>query len=165
MLAGANSGSMFADSQFVHLEAINKDGWMLPILSIRWDLAASPVEYRIRVALFMLSQTGAEQGVQAFAFRVETSEGANSPHCYPHAQLIRNWEIGSARFQIPGPQWVPESFPAWPLDSSQVSPMGLLVSVLVTLYGRRFIDWLAAAPFRGQLTPYLEGMRYLQWAS
>jgi hypothetical protein len=164
-LVGSDSGSMFADAQFVHLEAIDKDGWMLPILSIKWDFAANPVEFNLRIALFMLNRTGAEQWTQAIAFRVETSEGADSRHCYPHAQLIRRWDVGGTRFPIPAPQWLPESFPAWPLDTAEVSPMGLLVAVLVTLYGKKFIDGLAGAQFRGQLTPYLAGLRYLQRAS
>jgi len=164
-LVQSESGSMFADGQFVHLEAIDKDGWMLPILSIKWDFSASPAEFRIRIALFMLNRTGADQWTQAIAFRVEASEGADSRHCYPHAQLIRKWDVGGTRFPIPAPQGLPESFPAWPLDAAGASPMGLLVSVLVTLYGKRFIDGLTGAPFRGQLTPYLAGLRYLQQAS
>jgi hypothetical protein len=164
-LVGADSGSMFADAQFVHLEAIDKDGWILPLLSIKWDFATHPVEFRIRIALFMLNRTGAEQWTQAIAFRVEASEGIDSRHCYPHAQLIRKWDVGGTRFPIPGPQWLPESFPAWPLDAAEVSPMGLLIAVFVTLYGKRFIDKLVAAPFRGQLTQYFQGSRYLQQAS
>ncbi len=164
-LIGEDSYSMFADAQFVHLEAIDNDGWMLPILSIRWNFAAKPIEFRVRVALFLLSRAGSEADTQAIAFRIEAREGMIGVHCYPHAQLIRQWEIGSTRFAIPSPQWLPMSFPAWPMDCSEASPVGLLVAVFVTLYGANFIGRVSAAPFRAQLVPYLKAIRYLQRSS
>jgi hypothetical protein len=156
--------SMLTDGQFVHLPAIEKDGWMLPILSMRWNFASVPLEFRIRVALFMLNRVNHDTSSQAFAFRLEMSEDNTGSHCYPHAQVIRQWDTAGKRFPIPSPQWLPESFPAWPLDSFGTSPLGLLIAVFVTLYGARFKNLLIGAPFSNQLKPYLQGTRYLQAA-
>ena len=132
---------------------------MLPLVSVRFNFGTNPVELRIRVALFLLAQVSERRRDHlAFGMRFETAEGHNGMHNYPHMQLIT--EFGSARIETP--QWLPQTQPALPLDV--VQPAGLVIAMLVSLYGSKFTRQLQliGTGLTSQLKGYLAGSRYLQ---
>lgn len=162
---GQSSGSMLDHRQFAHFEAIERGGWMLPIVSVEFDFANDPAVCAVRLGLFLLRQFQDDQAVHhAVGFRFEMSEGPNSIHCYPHAQLITAWGLGGKDWMnLPTPNWLPISYPALPLDVR--TPLGLVIAMFVSLYGGTFWRALSGADFAGQLPPYLEGERFLSTLS
>lgn len=155
------SASMLDDRQYAHFEAVQRGGWLFPIASISFDFASDPIECDVRLALFLQRQFEDSHAVHhAIGFRFELTEGPDSVHCYPHAQMITAWSLGGrASMNLPTPEWVPTSFPAFPLDAG--TPVGLAVAMFVSLYGGGFWHQVAGAEFVGRMRPYLEGDRFL----
>jgi hypothetical protein len=158
---GRSAGSMLDDRQYAHFPAVQRGGWLFPIVSVQFDFAHDPAQCAVRLALFLLTQLEDPNAIHhALGLRFEMAEGPDSVHCYPHAQFITAWSIGTRDWmKLPTPEWLPTNFPALPLDVS--TPLGLVVAMFVSLYGGEFWRALAGAEFAGQLRQYLEGDRFL----
>lgn len=158
-------GSTLEHWQFLYWEAIDRDGWLLPVASLSYNFGIADPTVRMRIALFMLRQGSAGEHERAVGLRFESPEGDAGRHPYAHAQLITSWKKSVAttdagRLRLPTPDWLPVSQPAMALDA--VSALGTLVAMFVSLYGAGFSRRLKGAPFAGQLSQYLEGSRYLE---
>jgi len=124
---------MTGSNQFLHLRPSVKEARFLPVLSIRCNFAQDPVECRLRIALFTVVENVSE-GVPfaAIGFRIELAESDGIGwHNYSHLQLIDKF----GNHQLPGIRQVPTTQPAFPLDADLASPAGLMLCLLLSLYG------------------------------
>ena len=107
------------------------------------------------MALFLLDANGTPRAV---GYRFETPETAG-PHHYYHAQLIRSFGKAGVDWGIPCPVWLPDTQPAFVLDADD--PIELLVCLLVSLYGRGYVDKeLRGAEFWNQIEADIAKMRW-----
>lgn len=135
------------------LEKKNAD--FVPMLSLQCQLNDDKEFIRLRIMLFCLAKThdNAEEHLAGIGFRLEspssTEYDADSPnefagqaeenderdgrHEFWHAQLMRSVGWGPA---YDCPSWLPCDQPSFPLTAK--SPAGLILSMLLTLYGKRF---------------------------
>lgn len=123
---------------YIFLDPIAKEA-AVPVVSFNFDFSVDPPELRIRVAVFgTLDRKGSTaSATRSIAFRLEPAEGTSGVHSYPHLQLISGFTKDSA--SIPGiPNWMPDSLPAWPLDSR--GPFALLCCLLIGLYGAEYVN-------------------------
>jgi hypothetical protein len=117
---------------FVFLPPIREHTFIIPILGLAYDFGRKIPEARFQVGLFTI----ADNKLVAVGLRFETPEGPGS-HNYYHAQLIRSF---FQHAEIPCSAWLPTSFPALALNA--VNAGGLMVCMLVTLYGRTHLQSL-----------------------
>ena len=129
-----------AAPKFLYLRPIEKGTPTIPVVSLKSDFRRSLPEIRIRLALFVLGSGGE---TQALGYRYETPEGpGNGRHDYYHVQPIRVLHRDKPGFQLSTPDWFPDSHPAWPIDAKD--SIGLLLTLLFSLYGLDFYEELAA---------------------
>ncbi len=70
---------------------------------------------------------------EELAFRFEPADPPDYSHNYPHVQFSRM--VAGRRVKLDGvPCWIPDSYPAFPLPSSE--PLRLFLAMLVTVHGR-----------------------------
>ena len=75
------------------------------------------------------------KGENNLALRFEPADEVGYSHSYAHVQLCRKVGKGSSEFIPKGvPNWVPDSYPAFPLPSSE--PLKLFLSMATALHGR-----------------------------
>ena len=75
-------------------------------------------------------------GSKNLAFRFEPADNPNRSHNYAHIQFCRKFRRGHSEFKPIGlPQWLPDSYPAFPLPSSE--PLDLFLFMATALHGRR----------------------------
>jgi hypothetical protein len=141
----------------LYLRQIKATRTYTPILSFSYSVTETRL--RLRIALFTTL------GGRTFAcgFRMEAPEGIGDHHYY-HVQWIRMFPDKTKA--LPGcPDWIPESYPAIPLDAG--SPAELLLCMLLSLYGfeefvgtyHRWSGKVATNPFRNmRLFPFLQDM-------
>jgi len=123
---------------YIFLDPI-ADEAAVPVASFNFDFSAKPPVLRIRVAVFGSPERNgtAASAARSIAFRLEPPEGTSGVHSYPHLQLISGFTKDGA--SIPGiPDWMPDSQPAWPLDSR--GPFALLCCLMIGLYGAEYIN-------------------------
>lgn len=160
----------FLDSgSFIYLKPVEKGGWMIPILSIRYNFRSAKPVTSLRLALFLLDEAG---NLKARGYRFETpssnefdtasSNEEENPssigrHDYYHAQLIISFDKKTSRWSLPCEPWLPTSQPAFPLDAED--PITLIVCLLVSLYGLNYVSVdLSNTPFQDLLKPYVQKM-------
>lgn len=105
----------------------------VPLMWMKYNLAVEPVDIRIRVTMFCLE--GNE--LEGLALRLESPENRRrntendngiGMHEFYHAQLGHDdWPTK--------PSWIPTSQPSFPLCAN--CPVTLVISLLLTLYGRK----------------------------
>lgn len=109
----------------------------VPLMWMGYDLAVTPVDVCIRVTMFCLDGNELEW----LAFRLESPENrlentennngndnGTGMHDFYHAQLGND--------DVPKkPSWLPKSQPSFPLCAN--CPVTLVISLLLTLYGRK----------------------------
>lgn len=67
------------------------------------------------------------------AFRFEPADSPGYSHDYPHVQFCR--QVAERQLDLAGvPTWIPDSYPAFPLPSSD--PLRLFLAMLVAVHGR-----------------------------
>lgn len=125
---------------------------MLPVLSFGYDFRRSHPEFRLRLALFLLEEEEGKSELRAIGYRFESPEGEGIHHYY-HAQIINAFEKGSEQWRIPCPRWLPTKQPAFALDAC--SPVTLIASMLISIYGLSFVAELQQARFGRQFEPHL----------
>lgn len=154
---------LLEEGNFIYLTPVEKQGWMVPVLSIMYNFSGSKPVVRLRLALFLLDENDT---LKAIGYRFETPEsnvevGEKSPvvgdHDYYHAQLINGFDKTTQRWQLPCELWLPTSWPAFPLDAED--PVGLIVCLLVSLYGLNYISaTLGTTPFKNELKSHIKKM-------
>lgn len=71
-------------------------------------------------------------GNAALAFRFEAPEPDDENHDYPHVQLCR--KVARREFDVVGvPEWIPDSYPAFPLPCS--NPLHLFLAMMLAVHG------------------------------
>lgn len=116
--------------RYLYLRATKSQ--MVPILDIAWDQSRSTPELRLRVGLFLIDE---KDELKAFGYRFESPE-TEGVHHYYHAQYIHGFDK-DLLFWADQKTWVSDECPTFPLDAD--SPVKLIVSVLVALYGKNFV--------------------------
>lgn len=110
--------------------------WMVPLLTVSCDFNSDFDHTRLRLMLFMKDQQ--HNKLQAIGFRFESPESeGDGLHNYYHAQLISAFDKDGIITLPPCPVWLPVTQPAFALDAT--SPLGLLICMLVSLYGPEYV--------------------------
>jgi hypothetical protein len=136
------AGDFFAIKQFIYFKPIQDDheaGWLLPVVSLKYDFAKNPVELRIYVALAQMIG----ENVRFHGFRFEAPEGpGEGDHDFYHVQLIRGFARNGPRLNPPTSDLsiVPEKQPSFSLRAD--GPVTMAMAFFVSLYGMRFLDEL-----------------------
>lgn len=159
------AGDLLSWNKFVHMPIVESGGRWLPVLTFEYDFGAARV--RLRVGLFQLVEDDNGQAkLRAIGFRFETPEDENGAaeqepgrHGFHHAQPIMSFVPGDERRVLPTPQWLPTKQPSFPLDANDY--IQLFLSMLVTIYGRRWLSDLRGTGFFSMLRPYVAGMHCL----
>ncbi len=127
----------------------------MPVLSLNCDFSQAEPKVHLRVGLFLRH----ENEVRAIGLRLESPEGEGGGiHDYYHAQYITYFYDGAP---LKGaPPWLPITQPAMTLEAD--GPVGLLLSLLMSLYGLRHVSNLALA-LTGDLRPYVEEFMPDHW--
>ena len=88
------------------------------------------------------------------AFRFETSLRKNTPHGYPHMQLTRKIAESSSGNSIQGiPEWIPDSYPAFPIPAHD--PLEMFLCMVTAVHGfHGGIDHLLVDIFQKASRPY-----------
>lgn len=142
--------------QFLYLEPIERGDYMVPVLSLQYDLNRSPApKFCFQLLLFLLDS---KENLQAIGYRFETPEGEDEGrHHYYHAQLIRTFQNDSPGWCANCRAWLPETQPAFALDAR--SPVTLLLCLLVSLYDLQGVNKiLNGVNFRDHLMAYVRQM-------
>ena len=102
--------------------------------------------------LFLLAESGNSLG-----FRFEPSHGIHTPHGYPHVQICR--ELLRKTIVIhAAPNWVPVSYPAFPIPSG--CPVDIFLAMAVAVHGfRNGLDALLVEIFQEARPPALREAR------
>jgi hypothetical protein len=152
LLSTADVFNYLEHKKFLILEPVSIGGWMLPVLSFGYDFRRSHPEFRLRLALFLLEEEEGKSELRAIGYRFESPEGEGIHHYY-HAQIINAFEKGSEQWRIPCPRWLPTKQPAFALDAC--SPVTLIASMLISIYGLGFVAELQQARFWKQFKPHI----------
>lgn len=133
----------------------------VPVGRLALRKARGELELSVRLACFPIRDDG-KLSEDVDGWRYEPAEDGNRAHCFPHVQRITAWKHkGKPGFwhegysrdgEAEGPaSWVNECRPAFPLP--RCSPPGLLVCVLLSLYGSEVVDEIleAATGLHGDL--------------
>ena len=137
-----------SSKEFIFLPACDKGGWFIPVLSIKYDFAADPVEFRIRAGLFAL-------GRDSVGYRFETPEDSVGIHSYYHAQPIVGWASGGRDISSHD---VNTSQPAFPIDAD--SPVTLLLAAVLACYGLDKVAKLVQDTSLQRLKSYLRNVHW-----
>jgi len=120
-------------------------GPWLPLVHLRHGTSDSRLVLSLTLILARLHQ---EATVFA-AWRYEAPEGLGE-HCFWHAQPVRELRsVGVDQSTEAAPTWFPDWGPTMPLRAKD--PLGLLLCMLVSIYGRRQFDQMQQDGFNDQL--------------
>lgn len=150
-LAHRDTGDLTGDfDRFVHLPLVRTTSpVMYPVITFAYNWPRQVL--RLRVALFYSVQSyGPRPRLRAFGVRFETpecwddddadDEAPDDPagdHDMFHAQPVRRLHHGHPRTELPGLRWLNAKQPSIPVSACDLS--GLLLAMLVSVYGRRRI--------------------------
>ncbi len=154
--SAARPTSDFASTRrFLYLNPCNGQPTFVPVLSLKCDFSRPEPEVHLRVGLFLRY----ENEVRAIGLRLESPEGEGGGiHDYYHAQYITHFYDGAP---LKGaPLWLPVAQPAMTLEAD--GPVGLLLSLLMSLYGLRQVSKLAIA-LTGDLRLYVKEFTPDHW--
>lgn len=128
------------------------DSGAVPLVSIKTDFNLSRPKIKIRLALFLIHD---EIHIKSYGYRFESPEGyGGGVHDYYHSQPIRNVHRDINGFDLMVPEWHPDTEPAWPVDAR--NSVGLVLSMLFSLYGMHFKRELMGYPISMHLKQYIE---------
>jgi hypothetical protein len=132
VLNSLNCAELLHSGVYVYLEAVERDNWVVPILSFKVDLSdASNPEVRFRVGVVFPANKNLGREICAVGFRFETPEGSKGRHSFYHAQPFRSFEWDGV--PLPAcPEWFPAEHPAIPLGAEDA--VELLACCLGSLY-------------------------------
>lgn len=131
----ATKANLTERKAFIYLKPVEKGDWIIPILSISYDFESNFPVMRLRLSMFLVDK---EDELRAIGYRFETPESeGDGIHNYYHAQLIYKFDNDERIKNLPCPEWVPESQPAFALDAT--TPLTLLVCMIGSLYGPEYV--------------------------
>lgn len=133
----------------LYLPTVWKGGAVqVPVLTWTFDFGLARPQASLYLALLQVPEVSGQ--LQALGLRFETPEeggdGAESAHNYWHAQVTRGFTRERPledRGRALCPEWLPDSYPAFPLPAT--TPAELLVCVLISLYGAGLAHGRSAA--------------------
>jgi hypothetical protein len=128
------------------LPPLMDDSKFIPMIHGCCDLANYQAD--LQLELYSFSE---DEGPQSISLRFE-SPNDSPPHNFWHSQLV----IQSRYLEPLGgvPEWFPTTLPTFALNAS--SPVSLLLSMLVALYGGVYVQRLMANIRGRDLRPYYE---------
>jgi hypothetical protein len=148
------SGDLYRTKEFIYLRPIQDDeiaGFILPVVSVRYDFQKEPIETCILLALAQMVN-----GQLRFrGFRFESPQGNGGQHDFYHAQLIRAFVRDGMPLNPPESDLanLPEKQPSFPLNAQ--CPVTLALAFFITLYGMPFLKEINKG---GHIPPkYFEG--------
>jgi len=122
--------NLIDNNAFICLPPIEKGDCFVPILCVEYDYSLVVPELHLRIALFLISEGDGDETLKAIGYRFETAHTRDRHH-YCHLQHIN--KLGQRnRYTLPGVEWIPTEYPAFPIDAQD--PIQLLVCMLVSLY-------------------------------
>jgi len=144
-----------AGRKFLYLDPCQGQPTFVPVVSLRCDFSLLEPEVRFRIGLFMRH----DNEVKSIGLRFESPEGdGDGIHDYYHAQYITSFYSGAP---LKGaPPWLPTSQPAMTLEAD--GPIGLMLSLLMSLYGLKHLAQLALA-LTGDLSLYVNDFAPHYW--
>lgn len=133
--------------RFLYLEPCDGRPTFVPVLSVRCDSTLIQPEIRLQVGLFLRHG----DDLRSIGLRFESPEGdAPGVHDYYHGQFITYFRNGPP---LEGaPPWLPITQPALTLNSD--GPVGLLLSLLVSLYGLDHVGRKILPALPGEIATY-----------
>ena len=142
---------------FIIMEPLTKRS-IVPVASIAFDFEAASPAMGLRVGLFFFDQSGQAGLLCSAGYRFETPSGSTGIHAFFHAQPIRAFHQSGA-FPLPMvASWLPLTDPTFPLDARNV--VGLVVCLLISLYGASFLSELARAGLLSDIRRYIKESAY-----
>ncbi len=149
--SGHWSVDMFDKKAYLYMSPIAKDGFALPVARLSYDFAADRPSARLQVGLYTLVHAR----TQAVGFRFEAPTALTGAHCYWHAQPMRSYDRAGSPTLPSRTMWQPVSIPAFPLDAK--GPIGLVMCLLISLYGFDVLAQMRGQPFLADLQGILAG--------
>ena len=130
---------------------------LIPAISVRWDWSRDPVPMRLMLALVHV-KTNPGPGFRAHAYRFESPAVDAKRHSFFHAQPAITLAHKAGGHDLPGVRGpVDTSTPAFPLDVD--GPVGLVLSLLLSLYGTRGLTSLFhQTPVQKTVPPFVHEM-------
>lgn len=144
------SRELQSSRRYIFLPACDEGGWFIPVLSLKYDFEADPLELRIRAGLFAVERRDA-------GYRFETPEGPSGIHSYYHAQPIMWWASDDESISSHN---VNPSQPAFPIDAD--SPVTLLMAAILSCYGLDRVAELMRDVSLQRLKSHLESLHWRQ---
>lgn len=152
--------SMLENNAFIYLPPAKKGDCFVPILCVEYDYAIEMPKLSLKIALFHISENDDKRPLQAIGYRFETSHEQERHH-YCHIQHINGFGH-SDRYKLPGTEWVPMEYPAFPIDAQ--NPIELLVCLLVSLYDLDIINDLKGE-FKTLIEAHIKKMRLFKFVT
>ena len=146
--------SLLDSNAFIYLPPVTKGGCFVPILCVEYDFDAETPIISLKVALFLMVEKDGKDSPQAIGYRFETPHHQGRHHYY-HIQPIDGFGR-SSRWKLPGTEWIPTDYPAFPIDAHD--PIELLVCLLVSLYDLAIINNLEGK-FKTLIKSNIRGMK------
>jgi hypothetical protein len=148
---GSWTVDMFDKKAYLYMAPVAQDGHVLPVARLSYDFASDPPKARVQVGLYTMVHAKA----QAVGFRLEAPTALTGSHCYWHAQPMRSYD-GAGSPTLPSrSMWQPVTIPAFPIDAQ--GPIGLLICLLISLYGFDVLGKMRGQPFVADLQRVLDG--------
>ena len=152
---GRPASDFASNRKFLYLDPCDGQPTFVPVLSLKCDFSPPEPKVHLGVGLFLRH----ENQVRAIGLRLESPEGeAAGIHDYYHAQYITHFYDGVPLKGVP--PWLPVTQPAMTLEAD--GPVGLLLSLLRSLYGLQGVSKLALA-LTGDLRLYVEEFTPDHW--
>ena len=134
----------------------------LAVVNVSYDFTCGNPILSLQLGFFVVGAS-TDPCLRAFGYRIETPERGPGPgphnHDYHHAQPIAEIRAaaGGVRRLPQRPGWLPQDGPTFPLDAEDY--VGLVVSLLMVVYGHREARTLAAEIARKRLDPWFASLR------
>jgi hypothetical protein len=132
------------------LRPVEKEHGLLPAVFVHFDSTEEVdktgkhflkgVQCGVVVALFKWGDpngTRREEDVRALGLRCELSHGAGD-HDYAHVQFVKTLVRNNDKL-LGAPHWLPDTHPAIPLDADPSDAGALIIAVIQSLYGARWV--------------------------
>lgn len=136
---------------FIYLKPTFDKVAIVPIMAFKYNIDDTRDIAAASIGLALLLRDGNTGNPKAIGYRYESGDGK---HNYCHIQHIRYFNDD---YQLPTEGWIPDSSPTIPIDAG--GPVGLLLCVLGSLYGTKYVDQLAGKVDLRRVRHSIEHMR------
>ena len=149
-------GNTQASPQFVPMPKVSRRGfeWCFFLPKMKNGNLTSLILFllvnraRQNCLAFRFESSGRQDTPHGLAFRFESSGRQDTPHGYPHMQFTRRIAESSSVENFHGvPEWLPDSYPAFPIPAHD--PLEMFLCMVTSVHGfRGGIDNLLIDVFR-----------------